>query len=247
MVSMCRPVSCEPGILGNRFTPFGHQQEVPQLCRRRWRCYYQDMLKARSLLLLTMAISAALPAVAQDKSTGGFKGKVRVEVGTPVGVTVVVRQQEREVGRVVTDKSGEFTVNRLKPGLYAVTLRKPGLSVGTIENIEVRAGKTRSLGDRLVLTIDEGSIAFIKGSVFDPTGRSVPNVRVELFRIEADGNIKKIDGRVSNEIGSFVFRLTPDVARYRVTAKGKDSEPVSKDIEVDGAAVYRVALTINAK
>ncbi|MDQ1637518.1 MAG: hypothetical protein QOF62_857 [Pyrinomonadaceae bacterium] len=194
-----------------------------------------------------IAIFAVVPAVAQDKSTGGFKGKVRVEVGTPVGVTVVVRQAEREVGRVVTDKNGEFNVARLKPGLYGVTLRKPGLSVGTIENIEVKAGKTRSLGDRLILTIDEGSIAFIKGSVFDPTGRSVPNVRVELFRIETDGNVKKIDGRVTNEIGSFVFRLTPDVAKYRVTAKGKDSEPVSQDVEVDGAAVYRIALAITAK
>jgi hypothetical protein len=195
-------------------------------------------------MLLMIAIFAVVPAVAQDKSTGGFKGKVRVEVGTPVGVTVVVRQAEREVGRVVTNKNGEFNVARLKPGLYGVTLRKPGLSVGTIENIEVKAGKTRSLGDRLILTIDEGSIAFIKGSVFDPTGRSVPNVRVELLRIETDGNVKKIDGRVSNEIGSFVFRLTPDLAKYRVTAKAKDSEPVSKDVEVDGAAVYRVALTI---
>jgi hypothetical protein len=206
------------------------------------------MLKTRSFLMLLMiAIFAVVPAVAQDKSTGGFKGKVRVEVGTPVGVTVVVRQAEREVGRVVTDKNGEFNVARLKPGLYGVTLRKPGLSVGTIENIEVKAGKTRSLGDRLILTIDEGSIAFIKGSVFDPTGRSVPNVRVELFRIETDGNVKKIDGRVTNEIGSFVFRLTPDVAKYRVTAKGKDSEPVSQDVEVDGAAVYRIALAITAK
>jgi len=206
------------------------------------------MLKTRLFLfVLILASFAAVPVVAQDKSTGGFKGKVRVEVGTPLGVTVVVRQEDREVGRVLTDKSGEFAVNRLKPGLYGVTLRKPGLSVGTIENIEVKAGKTRSLGDRLILTIDEGSIAFIKGSIFDPNGRSVPNVRVELFRIEADGNVKKIDGRVSNEIGAFVFRLTPDLAKYRLTATAKNAQPVSKDVEIDGAAVYRVALTIVAK
>jgi hypothetical protein len=198
-------------------------------------------------MFLIVALLTATPAAAQDKSTGGFKGKVRVEVGTPAGVTVVVRQQEREVGRVMTDKNGEFNINHLKPGRYGVTLRKPGLSVGTIEDIEVKAGKTRSLGDRLILTIDEGSIAFIRGSVFDPTGRSVPNARVELARIEADGNVKKIDGRVTNEIGSFVFRLAPDAAKYRVTARWKDSEPVSKDVEVDGAAVYRVALTVMAK
>jgi hypothetical protein len=68
-----------------------------------------------------------------------------------------------------------------------------------------------------------------------------------LARIEADGTAKKIDGRVTNEIGSFTFRLTPDVARYRVTAKPKAGDPVSKDVEIDGAAVYRVALSIKPR
>ena len=203
------------------------------------------MIQTRSLLIvLGMLLLAAAQVVAQDKTTGGFKGKVRVEVGTSAGVAVVVRQGEREIKRVLTDKNGEFAVNRLPPGTYGVTLRKSGLSVGTIESIEVKAGKTRSLGDHLILTIDEGSIAFIRGSVFDPAGRSAPNIRIELARIEADGTVKKIDGRVTNEIGSFVFRLTPDVAKYRVTAKGKDNEAVSRDVDVDGAAVYRIALTV---
>ena len=203
------------------------------------------MQQTRSfLIVLGILMLAATQLVAQDKSTGGVKGKVRVEVGAPAGVAVVVRQGEREVTHVLTDKNGEFTVKGLKPGLYGVTLRKPGLSVGSIENIEVKAGKTRSLGDRLILNIDEGSIAFIRGSVFDPAGRSVPNVRVELARIETDGSLKKIDGRITNEIGSFVFRLTPDLAKYRITIKAKDSEDVTKDVEVDGAAVYRIALSL---
>jgi hypothetical protein len=125
-----------------------------------------------------------------------------------------------------------------------VTLRKTGLSVGTIENIEVKAGKTHSLGDNLVLSIDEGSIAFIRGSVFNKDDRSVPNVRIELARIEADGTVKKIDGRITNEIGAFVFRLSPESAKYRVTAKPNGGEPVSKDVDVDGAAVYRLALSL---
>jgi len=178
------------------------------------------------------------------KGTGGIKGKVKVETGTPGGVSVIVRQGEREVARGVTDKNGEFLVSRLAPGRYGVTLRKPGLSVGSLEDVEVKSGKTRSLGDRLVLYIDEGSIAFIRGSVFNQNDRSVPNVRIELARIEGDGIARKIDGRVTNEIGSFVFRLSPEVAKYRVTAKPNGGEPVSKDIEIDGAAIYRVALSI---
>jgi len=198
------------------------------------------VLVALVLVLLTGAVFA------QDRSTGGIKGKVRVETGSPSGVAVIVRQGEREVARGVTNKNGEFTVSRLAPGRYGVTFRKPGLSVGTIEDVEVKAGKARSLGDRLVLAIDEGSIAFIKGSVFNQDDRSVPNVRIELARIESDGSTRKIDGRVTNEIGSFVFRLTPEGAKYRVTAKPDRGDPVSKDIEIDGAAVYRVALSLKS-
>jgi hypothetical protein len=112
--------------------------------------------------------------------------------------------------------------------------------------VEVKAGKTRSLGDNLVLAIDEGSIAFIRGSVFNEDGRSVPNVRVELAKIQDDGTVKKIDGRVSNEIGAFVFRLSPDPAKYRLTAKPNGGDPVSQDVEVDGASVQRVALSIKS-
>ena len=194
------------------------------------------------LTLLTLLL-LAVSVFAQDRSSGGIKGKVRVETGTPGGVSVIVRQGEREVARGVTDKNGEFVVSRLAPGRYGVTLRKPGLSIGTIEDVEVKAGKTRSFRD-LVLGIDEGSIAFIRGSVFNQDDRSVPNVRIELARIEEDGTVKKIDGRVTNEIGAFVFRLTPDAAKYRVTAKPNGGDAVSKDIEIDGAAVYRIALSV---
>jgi hypothetical protein len=200
----------------------------------------------RSLFVLLIVIGLTGSVLAQDKSTGSVKGKVKVETGTPAGVAIVVRQGDREIARGLTDKKGEFLVARLSPGLYGVTLRKSGLSVGTIENVEVKAGKTRSLGDNLVLAIDEGSIAFIRGSVFNEDGRSVPNVRVELAKIQDDGTVKKIDGRVSNEIGAFVFRLSPDPAKYRLTAKPNGGDPVSQDVEVDGASVQRVALSIKS-
>jgi hypothetical protein len=202
------------------------------------------LIKLVSLLLAVLLLGTS--GVAQDRSSGGIKGKVAVETGTPGGVSVIVRQGEREVARGVTDKSGEFVVSRVTPGRYSVTFRKPGLSVGTIEDIEIKAGKTRSL-ERIRLGIDEGSIAFIKGSVFNQNDRSVPNVRIELAKIEDDGTTRKIDGRVTNEIGSFVFRLTPDAAKYRITARPNGGDPVSKDVEIDGAAIYRVALSIKPK
>jgi hypothetical protein len=198
-------------------------------------------------LLLTLSIAGVAAGQAKDKSLGAIKGKVRVETGTPSGVTVVVRRGETEVTRVQTQKNGEFAVSRLTPGIYGLTFRKPGLSIGTIEEIEVKAGKTRSLGDRLILTIDEGSIAFLSGAVFNADGRSVPNAKVELARILEDGTTKKVDGRLTTETGSFKFRLSPDAAKYRVSVKTDGAEPVSKDVEIDGAAVYRVALNLPPK
>lgn len=201
----------------------------------------------KTLFVLLIILATAGISVGQDKSLGAIKGKVRVETGTPGGVTVVVRQGQTEVTRSTTEKNGDFVVSRLTPGIYGLTFRKAGLSIGTIEDIEVKAGKTRSLGDRLILTIDEGSIAFLSGSVFDPDGRSVPNAKVELFKIQEDGSTKKIDGRVTTETGSFKFRLSPEPGKYRVSVKRDGAEPVSKDVEIDGAAVYRVALSLPPK
>ena len=195
-------------------------------------------------LLLAVGLSSAQERP-KGNTTGNIKGKVRVETGTPAGVTVVVRRGESEVDSVTTDKNGDFLISRLAPGIYGLTFRKPGLSIGALEKIEVKAGKTRSLGDHLILTIDEGSIAFIGGSVFNAEGRSVPNAKVELARILEDGTTKKIDGRITTETGTFRFRLSPEVARYRVTVKPEKGESVSKDVDIDnGPAVYRVALSL---
>lgn len=204
-------------------------------------------MRFNKTLLLAVILLAASLAAGQDKSLGTIKGKVRVETGTPGGVAVLVRRGETEVTRVSTDKNGEFVVSKLQPGIYGLTFRKPGLSIGSMEDIEVKAGKTRSLGDRLILTIDEGSIAFLSGAVFSADGRSVPNAKVELFRILEDGTTKKIDGRVTTETGSFKFRLSPEAGKYRVSIKTDGAEPVSKDVDIDGAAVYRVALNLPPK
>lgn len=201
----------------------------------------------KTLFVLGIILVAAGVSAGQDKSLGAIKGKVRVETGTPADVTVVVRRGETEVTRTTTSKNGEFLVSRLTPGIYGLTFRKPGLSIGSVEDVEVKAGKTRSLGDRLILTIDEGSIAFLSGSVFNAGGRSVPGAKVELFRILEDGTTKKIDGRITTETGSFKFRLSPEPGKYRVSVKTDGAEPVSKDVEIDGAAVYRVALSLPPK
>jgi len=189
----------------------------------------------------------SIAGVAQDKNTASIKGKVRVERGSAAGVAVVLLQGEREVARVVTHKGGDFVLSRVQPGTYSIKLRKAGLSVGTIDDVIVKAGQTRTLGDHLYLTIDEGSIVFIRGSVFTEDGRSVPGARVDLVRVIDEKSVQKLDSRLTGETGEFVFRLPPNEAKYRLTLKADGAELVSKDVDVESAAVYRVALTYKKK
>ena len=204
------------------------------------------MLSIRCTILVLLLALFAIPGLAQDKTTGAIKGKVRVERGSPSGVAVILMQGDREVSRTATDKKGDFVISRVLPGTYSVKFRKAGLSVGTIDDVSIKAGQTRPLGDHLYLTIDEGSIAFIRGSVFSEDGRSVPGVRVDLERLTGE-NSRKLDSRVTTETGEFVFRLPPEAAKYRVTLKADGTEPASKEVEVESAAVYRVALAYKKK
>jgi hypothetical protein len=197
----------------------------------------------RIFLGIVLLIGSAAVNLAQDKNTGAIKGKVRVEKGSAAGVAVILLQNDHEMARTTTSKGGDFTLTHVTPGTYSVKFRRTGLSVGTIADVTVKAGQTRTLGDHLFLTIDEGSLAFVRGSVFNEAGRSVPGVRVELAKIVNEQSTQKLDSRITGETGEFVFRLSPDSARYRLTLRADGAEAESKDIQVDGAAVYRVALT----
>jgi hypothetical protein len=203
-----------------------------------------------ALLMLTSVASGAAQKKSkkQEPTTGAISGRVRVAPGaTPGGVAVTVRRGDEEVARRETNPKGEFEFQGLAPGTYGLTLRKAGLEVGRMEDVEVRAGRTVSLKDRLFLPVDDGAIAHIRGSVFDAGGRSVGAAKVELARVEPDGTLKKLDSRVSNGTGSFAFRLSPERARYRLTAKADGAEPATEELSIDGAAIYRVALSLKPK
>lgn len=203
-----------------------------------------------TLLATLLALSAASAAQKKPKkpqpTTGVISGRVRVDAGmSPAGVSVTVRRGEEEVARASTDAKGEFEVRDVQPGTYGLTLRKAGLQVGKMEGVEVRAGKTVSYKDKLFLPVDEGAIAHLRGSVFRSDGRSLPGAKVELARVEADGSSRKLDSRVANGTGSFAFRLPPDHARYRVTAKADGMQPATEEVNIDGAAIFRVALSLS--
>jgi hypothetical protein len=204
---------------------------------------FTKSLLAAALLVL----SSSFVCAAQDKTSGIIKGKVRVERGSPSGVAVILLEGDREVTRVQSDKRGDFAISHVAPGVYSVRLRKPGLMVGTIDDVAVKAGQTRTLGDRLYLSVDPGSLALINVSVFDQNGRSVPDVRVDLMKIISDNQVEKIDTHETDESGQFIFRLPPAPAKYRLIIMASDAEHVTKDVEIEQAARYSVALTYKKK
>jgi hypothetical protein len=214
------------------------------------------MLRRKFLILLVAVVCASLAAAGaaaaqKDRkgkevpTTGGVRGRVKVAPGASAsGVEVAVHQGEEEVARATTDAKGDFELRNLRPGTYNLTFRKPGLEVGRLIGVEIVAGKTASYKEKLLLGIDEGSIAHLRGSVFTAAGLSVPGARVEVARVLAGGSVKKLDSRVTNSTGSFAFRLSPEAAHYRVTVKAGDAEPVTQDVHIDGAQIYRVALSL---
>lgn len=194
------------------------------------------------LFCLIFAFSSFL-VVAQE--TGAIKGKVRTTTGDGISsVEIIARQKGEDVKSATSDGSGKFVLDGLKNGLYNVVFSKNGYGSGIMYNVEVKKKKTSDLGDRLVLTVDQGTLVLIKGSVFDRSGRSVYGAKVEIEKISGDGSKRKIGSGSSSESGEFTFRQPDQSAKFRVTASLKGAS-ASKEITVDSAGIYRLAITLN--
>jgi hypothetical protein len=69
----------------------------------------------------TRASKSGVPDV--SLAAGGvFSGRIVDHSGTPLeGAEVVVKQEKKEIARVVTDKNGVFAVKEMKGGVYQVS------------------------------------------------------------------------------------------------------------------------------
>jgi hypothetical protein len=198
---------------------------------------------AKIILFFSFSLILSLSVFAQD--TGGLKGKVRATNGDGIAsASVTARQKGEDIKTATADAKGNFVLDNLKPGLYNLVFSKNGYSSGVLYNVEVKKKKTSDLGERLVLSVDQGTQVIIKGSVFGSDGRSAGGAKIEIEQISGDGSAKKVGSSVASYSGEFTFRFNEGAAKYRVTASMKDSK-ASKEVEVDSAAIYRLALTLN--
>ncbi len=203
----------------------------------------------RKLVISTFFILLfAISSFAQTVKTGGVAGKVKLTNGDPVAeASVVARQDDKIIAKTQTDSKGSFTIDNLKPGVYKFIFNKRGLSEGTSPDINVKGGTILTL-KKLIMTVDEGALAIVRGSVFDVNGRSASNVKTEVFKISGDNNARKIGEVMTSQSGEFVFRLPPDSARYRFLVTPSKAEPVSKVFDVnEGPQIYYLSITLKNK
>jgi hypothetical protein len=197
-------------------------------------------------LIILFALTLSIAAFAQEN--GGVKGKIRnLQGGVLADVKVTIKQDDKDIKTTTTDKKGEFRIEGLKAGKYSFIFVKTGFVQGTINNVEVRKNKIRDLGDKLALDIDEGTLVIIEGSVFNQEGRSLYGAIIDIARVHQDGTTKKLKTISSSESGQFTFRFKEgNTETFRITASAK-GKSVSKNITVDNAAIYRLALTLDLK
>jgi hypothetical protein len=199
----------------------------------------------KNLFLLLLIAAFSFSASAQNKTTGGVRGKVRLTNGNSIsGARVEAQQDEKSIASTRTDRKGEFQLDGLKPGIYDFVFIKEGLAQGTLPRVEVKAGEVSRL-TKLVMATDQGTLAIVRGSVFDANGRSVYGAKIEIFKIS--GGEKKVSQIFSSQSGEFTFRLPPAEARYRVAATIDGAERSSQELEINGAQVYRVAVSLKPK
>ena len=204
------------------------------------------MIKSIALNKLTLAIALltllTIPMTAQ--STGGVKGKVRTTKGSGIpGATITARKKGVDVKTTKANSGGEFALEGLETGRYNLVFDAPGYSSGVLYNVEINKNKTADLGDRLILTPDQGNQIFLKGSVFDKQGFSVPGAKIEIERVNSDSSARSLGNTYTSVSGEFTFR-PQSAAKLRVTATYKGISS-SKEIDVDEPAIYRLAIVLD--
>ena len=194
--------------------------------------------------LLLTSLVLALSATLAFAQSGGVKGKVRSNKGAGIAnATVTARQSGKDIKTVRADSKGVFQLTGLGSGVYSLVFDADGFQSGLLQGVEVKGG-VRDLGDRLILFPDQGTQVIINGSVFYKEGTSLGGAKIEIERQNSDGSWRKVTTLYTTIQGEFTFRQPEAAAKFRITAKYKGAEG-SKEVEVNTAAIYRLAITLD--
>ena len=201
-------------------------------------------MKTKNLLLLFALCAVCL--VPSAFAQGGVKGKVRNNKGSGIaGASVTARLSGKDVKTVRSDSKGNFSLQGLDEGTYNIVFDADGYATGVKFGVQVKDGSMRDLGDRLILSVDQGTQLIIKGSVFFREGTSVTAAKVELERVNDDGSTKDLGSTYTNVSGEFTFRPPPGLTKVRVTAKYKGVSGSKEITDIANVGIYRTAITLD--
>lgn len=201
------------------------------------------MNKRNVLLVFFFSAFCFLPSVFAQ---GGVKGKVRnIKGGSIAGATIIARLGGKDVKTVRSDAKGSFTMQGLNSGTYNIVIDADGYSTGVKFGVEIKDGNVRDLGDRLILSVDQGTQVIIKGSVFFKEGTSLTAAKVEIERVNDDGSTKNLGSTYTSSSGEFTFRPPPGTSKIRVTAKYKGVSGSKEISDIVNAGIYRTAITLD--
>lgn len=197
----------------------------------------------RSVLIILLSAFCLLPSVFAQ---GGIKGKVRNNKGGVIaGASVTARLSGKDVKTVKSDSKGYFTMEGLDAGVYNVVFDADGYATGVKFGVQIKDGTVRDLGDRLILSVDQGNQLIIKGSVFYREGTSVGGAKVEIERVNDDGTTKNLGSAYTNLSGEFTFRPPLGTNKIRVTAKFRGVSGSKEITDMVNAGIYRTAITLD--
>ena len=202
-------------------------------------------LAHQSVAIILVLIGFFLVSPVFPQTTGGVKGKVRNMSDQGIaGATISARQNGVDLKTAKTDARGNFLLDGLEPGIYNLAFEAKGYAMAVQYNVEVKKGKVRDLGGRLILLVDRGSRVIVKGSVFFKEGTSAPGVRVEVESVASDGFTRKLGETMTDYLGEFSFSQPERAAKLRFKAYYNDGKG-SKDIDVDSAMIYRLSVMLD--
>jgi hypothetical protein len=203
------------------------------------------MRKPFPIVLSGFVLNLLVVTAVFAQSGGGVKGKVKNMNGDGIsGATITARLDGRDVATTRSSTSGSFSLGGLAPGVYNFVFDAKGYATGIRFAVEIKEGKVRDLGDRLILLVDRGSQILVQGSVFYKDGTSAEGAKVEVERISSDGSVRKIGTYWTNRAGEFSFRQPDGARKFRITASLRGVS-ATKEVEIEAANVYRMAISLD--
>ncbi len=203
------------------------------------------MRKSFGSILSGLVLGLLLVPLIAAQSGGGVKGKVKNMNGDGIsGATITARLEGKDVATTRSSGNGSFSLGGLAPGIYNFVFDAKGYATGVRFSVEIKDGKIRDLGDRLILLVDRGSQILVQGSVFYKDGTSAEGAKVDVERIGSDGSARKIGTYWTNRAGEFSFRQPDGARKFRITAS-LQGVAATKEIEIEAANVYRMAISLD--